>query len=102
VYFLGTITVEVSMPDENIYSVENPLSINLGPRNSISDLEPEDPRMIGDFDGSANTLWTLFGTEAKSHDDVRISTLKENMEGIVIFVRSYSFHAIMDFGHANV
>ncbi len=85
------------MPDENIYSVENALSINLGTRNSTFDSEPEDPpedpRMIGDFDGGANTLWTLFGTEAKSHDDVRISTLKESMEGVVIFVRSYSVYA---------
>jgi hypothetical protein len=45
--------------------------------------------MIGDFDGSSNALWTLFRDEAKSHDDARIVTLKDDMEGSLIFVRSY-------------
>jgi hypothetical protein len=44
--------------------------------------------MIGDFDGSSNALWTLFRDEAKSHDDARIVTLKDDMEGSLIFVRS--------------
>ena len=50
---------------------------------------PEEPRVIGDFDGSSNALWTLFRDEAKSHDDARINTLKEDMESALIFVRSY-------------
>ncbi|KAI0247229.1 hypothetical protein BJV78DRAFT_1247537 [Lactifluus subvellereus] len=37
--------------------------------------------MIGDFDDSANALWTLYGKEAKSHDEARIQTLKEDMDG---------------------
>jgi hypothetical protein len=45
--------------------------------------------MIGDFDGSSNALWTLFREEAKSHDDARIVTLKDDMESSLIFVRSY-------------
>ena len=45
--------------------------------------------MIGDFDGSSNALWTLFRDEAKSHDDARINTLKDDMESSLIFVRSY-------------
>jgi len=48
---------------------------------------PERPHMIGDFDGSSNALWTLFRDEAKSHDDARINTLKDDMEGVLIFVR---------------
>ena len=44
--------------------------------------------MIGDFDGSANALWTLFGTEAKSHDEAQINSLKYGMDGVLIFVRS--------------
>jgi hypothetical protein len=47
-------------------------------------------RMIGDFDDSANTLWTLYGKEAKSYDEARIRTLKEDMDGVLIFVRSCS------------
>jgi hypothetical protein len=53
-----------------------------------SEQEPEEPRMIGDFDGSSNALWTLFRDEAKSYDDARIVTLKDDMEGSLIFVRS--------------
>jgi hypothetical protein len=45
--------------------------------------------MIGDFDGSANALWSLYGKEAKSHDKSRIQTLKEDMDGVLIFVSSY-------------
>jgi hypothetical protein len=45
--------------------------------------------MIGDFDGSSNALWTLFRDEAKSHDDARINTLKDDMDGVLIFVRRH-------------
>jgi hypothetical protein len=48
--------------------------------------------MIGDFDGSSNALWTLYGREAKSHDESRIETLKDDMEGVLIFVRFYFAH----------
>lgn len=43
--------------------------------------------MIGDFDSSANALWTLYGKEAESHDKSQIQTLKEDMDGVLIFVR---------------
>lgn len=46
--------------------------------------------MIGDFDDSANALWALYGKEAKSHDEAGIQTLKEDMDGVLIFVRLYS------------
>ena len=48
--------------------------------------------MIGDFDASANALWTLYGEEAKGHDQSRIQTLKDNMDGVLIFVRSHYVH----------
>ncbi len=64
------------------------------PRDTTSDADrqqkPEEPRMIGDFDGSASEFWKLFKDEAKSHDDARIYSLKEDMESALIFVRSYS------------
>jgi hypothetical protein len=44
-------------------------------------------RMIGDFDGNANALWSLYGKEAKSYDEARIQTLKHDMDGVLIFVR---------------
>ncbi|KAI0277160.1 hypothetical protein BGY98DRAFT_648573 [Russula aff. rugulosa BPL654] len=46
--------------------------------------------MIGDFDDSANALWTLYGKEAKSHDEARIETLKDNMDGVLIFAGLFS------------
>jgi hypothetical protein len=66
------------------------------PRNTTSDAEPqkaEEPRMIGDFDGSASEFWKLFKDEAKSHDDARIYSLKEDIKSALIFVRSCSVHA---------
>ena len=45
--------------------------------------------MIGDFHGSTNKLWTLYGKEAESHDKARIQPLKEDMDGVLIFVRPY-------------
>ena len=56
--------------------------------------------MIGDFDGSANALWTLYGSEAKSHDEARINTLKDDMDGVLIFVSSYLAY-VPTFDHAD-
>ena len=56
------------------------------PPDGNADLEHGEKRMIGDFDGSANALWTLYGTEAKSHDEAQIHTLKDDMDGVLIFV----------------
>ncbi len=75
------------------------------PRDTTSDADrqqkPEEPRMIGDFDGSASEFWKLFKDEAKSHDDARIYSLKEDMESALIFVRSYSLRAYYGLGHAD-
>jgi hypothetical protein len=80
----------------NIAAASNP-AFDSGPRHTTSDSgsdqqpeeSPEEPRMIGDFDGSSNALWTLYRDEAKSHDDARINTLKDDMESALIFVCSY-------------
>ena len=77
-----------------IIAVASNTTIDSGPRIPEFDQQPEEPpeepRMIGDFDGSSNALWTLFRDEAKSYDDARINTLKDDMDGVLIFVRSYS------------
>ena len=39
-----------------------------------------------DFDDSANDLWSLYGKEAKIHDEARIKTLKDDMDSVLIFV----------------
>jgi len=42
--------------------------------------------MMGDFDSSSRTLWTLFGAEAERYDNIQIDTLKDDMGGVLIFV----------------
>ena len=56
--------------------------------------------MIGDFDGSANALWSLYGKESKSYDEARIQPLKDDMDGVLIFVRPYFVCACNGFGHS--
>jgi hypothetical protein len=58
-------------------------------------------RMIGDFDDSANALWTLYGKEAKSHDEARIQALTDDMDGVLIFVRLHSVCPIARLGIAD-
>ena len=65
--------------------VANDLTVD--PRTTTSDSEPEERRMIGDFNDSANDLWALFGDEVKSHDDVEIKIVKDTMDSALIFVR---------------
>ena len=57
--------------------------------------------MIGDFHGSANALWSLYGTEAKSYDDARVKPLKQDMDGVLIFVRPYFVRAYNRISHAD-
>jgi len=48
---------------------------------------PEESREQGqDFDDSANELWSLYGKQTESHDKARIKTLKDDMDGVLIFV----------------
>lgn len=42
-----------------------------------------------DFGDSANGLWSLYATEAESHDEATVGTVKDNMDGALIFVCSY-------------
>lgn len=53
------------------------------------------PGMVGDFDDSANPLWSLHAKEAKSHDEARIQSLKDNMDGVLIFARVYIFLIVL-------
>jgi hypothetical protein len=83
----------------SIAVASNP-TVDSGPRDTTSDpapeQEPDEPRMIGDFDGSANEFWKLYRDEAENHDKAQIHTLKEGMDSALIFVRSYSVRAITD------
>ena len=39
-----------------------------------------------DFDDGANALWSLYGKEAKTHDEAEIQILAADMDGIPTFV----------------
>jgi hypothetical protein len=89
-----------------IQAVESDQSVDSSTRLSTSDSEleeqTEEKRLIGDFDGSANVLWTLYGKEAKSYDDARINTLKDDMDGVLIFVRPYFIHTYCELSQTDV
>ena len=62
--------------------------------------------MVGDFDDSANALWSLYEKEAKGHDEATIQTLKDDMDAVLIFVRAHTYStgvsiALMD-GHIRL
>jgi hypothetical protein len=64
--------------------------INNQSGNDVQSRSLGDPSEKQDFDDSANPLWSLYGKEAKNHDEAQIKTLKDDMDGILIFVRIYS------------
>ncbi len=50
-----------------------------------------------DFDDSADDLWSLYGKQAKCHDEAWAKALKEDMDGVLIFVRAcFSCLAMVD------
>ena len=42
-----------------------------------------------DFDDNADELWSLYGNVAQRHDEARIRTLKDDMDGIPVYVCAY-------------
>ena len=42
-----------------------------------------------DFDDSADELWSLYGNVAERHDESRIRTLKDDMDGIPVYVCAF-------------
>ncbi len=39
-----------------------------------------------DFDDGANAFWSLYGKEAKAHDEARFLSLAGDMDGVLLFV----------------
>lgn len=68
--------------------VGNDLTVDPSPNATSGSGSEEERRIIGDFDDSADDLWTLFGTKVKSQDDIQIKTVKDKMDSALIFVRS--------------
>ena len=73
------------------YDVEGVNNRNNQNRTSEESHEPH-----RDFDDSANDLWSLYGKEAVIHDQARIKTLKDDMDGILIFVCAYFSNSLID------
>lgn len=63
-----------------ILDSERRSTVNSSPEGS-SQKEPRD------FDDGANALWTLYGKEAKTHDEARVESVAKDMGGILTFVR---------------
>jgi len=59
-----------------------------GPGPDPPKTEPEEPCMIGDYDGNSKGLWKLFRDEAKSHNGVQTDTLKDDMGNSLVFLRT--------------
>ena len=57
--------------------------------NSSSDglFPPRSHKERRDFDDGANALWSLYGKEAKTHDEARFLSLAADMDGVLLFVR---------------
>ncbi|KAI9435198.1 hypothetical protein H4582DRAFT_708878 [Lactarius indigo] len=60
------------------------------PGDTAQPMPSEMPRIIGDFDDNANALWSLHVKEAMSHDEARIRSLKDDMDGVLIFAGLFS------------
>ncbi len=55
-------------------------------RNDPNPSPEEPPEQHQDFDENANGLWSLYGKEAKVYDEDWIESLKDGMDGVLIFV----------------
>jgi hypothetical protein len=93
VYIISTVRSLDNLMQREGTAANNP-PVHGGQSRGSSNEEPPKVQMIGDFDDGANALWTLYGKEAKSHDQSRIQTLKEDMDVVLIFVSSYSYFCL--------
>jgi hypothetical protein len=48
-----------------------------------------------DFDDGANAFWSLYGKEAKTHDEACFLSQAKDMDSVLIFVR-ISHHFVVD------
>ena len=57
-------------------------SDDASPHEHPFDREYQDIGITVDFDASANALCTFYGKEAKNHDECRVQTIKDDMDGV--------------------
>ena len=75
---------------KSLWAVTDNQTDDSSPHGGNGDQEPQEIRMIGDFDSGAKAPWIVYRDEAKSYDETHIQTLKDAMDRILIFVRPYS------------
>jgi hypothetical protein len=59
------------------------------PTGHLAQESQENPA-VEDFNDSANALWSLYVKEIKKFDKATVGTIKDDMDGTLIFVRSYT------------
>jgi len=68
--------------------------MNIQSGNGASSHSAEDStEEPNDFDDRANALWSLYGKEIQARDEARMQTLREDMDGLLIFV-CISYHPL--------
>jgi hypothetical protein len=81
--------------DRDIQAPETPAPPDLESDVRSSPIGPQqaEPRENDDFDERAAEFWGVYVKEARSHDEASIGTWKDDMEGVIIFVRSPPLYA---------
>jgi Family of unknown function (DUF6535) len=64
-----------------------------GAPHKDSGVVPAESHDMDEYDERATKLWSVYVEEAESHDKALIETWKDDMEGIIIFVRVVSHHS---------
>ena len=73
--------------NENLAASANPGVVQPPNNSHVAPAESHD-RDTDEYDEGAAKLWSVYVQEAESHDKALIETWKDDMEGIIIFVRS--------------
>ena len=72
---------------EVLMALQGELETGIGSGSGTPSDPPEDhTEELSDFDDSANALWNIYRKGAKSHDEARMQTLRDDMDGLLIFV----------------
>jgi hypothetical protein len=81
-----TLIEDVPRPSETPPLAQRKATLDFVGANSLTRRNETD---IEDFDDSANALWSLYGKEAKGCDEATIQSIKDDMDGVLIFVCIY-------------
>ena len=69
------------------YNILDPEGVATGYSSPECPSRANSQKERGDFDDGANSLWSLYGKVAKTHDEARFSSWAEDMDSVGVFVR---------------